>query len=200
MIWQEFSGLRFDGKQWTIDKRVKGHGRLFERTGFGKEEAEQAQQRFHALMSVALAEGQRHTAGVMTFNEAAARQLREATKRSVERDMYALQRLVPSIGHLLLAEIHQGTLQPYIEQRRQAGIKSGMIARELTVVRRILTLASRLWRNADNQPYLPVPPLLALPDWEDEAVPYPLSWDEQSALCAALPRPDGLVRGEHRAP
>lgn len=32
-----------------------------------------------------------------------------------------------------------------------------------------------------------MPPLLNMPAWEDEAVPYPLSWDEQSRFLSHLP-------------
>ena len=64
---------------------------------------------------------------------------------------------------LTLDQVHQGILQPYIEKRRKAGVKSSTIARGLTVVRRILTLASRVWRNDANRPYLAVPPLLNMP-------------------------------------
>ena len=39
---------------------------------------------------------------VMTFRDAAARHLREATKRSIGRDVYALERLVPVIGPKVL--------------------------------------------------------------------------------------------------
>lgn len=138
-------------------------------------------------MQEALDKGKRNAEGSMTFREAAARHLREATKRSLVRDVYALEKLVPVIGHLTLEEIHQGTLQPYIERRRQEGIKSATITRELTVVRRILTLAARVWRNAHNRPFLNVVPLLTMPQWEDEAVPYPLSWDEQKRFFGAMP-------------
>ena len=180
-------GLKFDGKQWIIDKRVKDFGRIFERTGLGKEEGEKALKRFHTLVQQAMDKGQRAADGVMTFRDAAARFLKEATKRSLGRDIYALERLVPVIGDMTLDEIHQGTLQPYVDLRRKQGVRSSTICRELAVVRRILTLASRVWRNQLNQPFLAVPPLLTLPDWEDEAVPYPLSWEEQSALLAELP-------------
>ncbi len=54
---RKISGLRFDGKQWIIDKRVKGIGRVFERTGFDQEEIEKAHAWFHALMSEALEKG-----------------------------------------------------------------------------------------------------------------------------------------------
>jgi hypothetical protein len=55
---------------------------------------------------------------------------------------------------MTLDEIHQGTLQPYVDLRRRQGVRSSTICRELAVVRRILTLASRVWRNQLNQPYL----------------------------------------------
>jgi hypothetical protein len=181
-------GLQFDGKQWIIDKRVKGFGRVFERTGFGKSEAEKAEERFHSLIKEAFEKASRIEEGVMTFRDAAARHLQEATKRSIGRDIYALERLVPEVGHLTLPEIHQGTLQGYIQKRRKSGIKSSTVARELAVVRRILTLASRVWRTPDNRPYLMTPPLLTLPDWEDSAIPYPLSWDEQASLFRELPK------------
>lgn len=84
---RKIAGLQFDGKQWIIDKRVKGYGRIFERTGFGKEEAEKAQQRFHSLMQEALNRTERVAEGIMTFREAAARHLRESTKRSLQRDI-----------------------------------------------------------------------------------------------------------------
>lgn len=180
-------GLRFDGGQWIIDKRVKGLGRVFERTGFDKSELEEAEKRFHTLIKEAFDKASRIEAGVMTFRDAATRHLREATKRSIGRDVYALEHLVPVIGHLTLPEIHQGTLQSYIQKRRKSGVKSATVARELAVLRRILTLASRVWRTLDNRPYLMTPPLLTLPDWEDSAIPYPLSWDEQAALLKELP-------------
>ncbi|HLF97361.1 MAG TPA: tyrosine-type recombinase/integrase [Methylococcaceae bacterium] len=189
---RKIPGLRFDGKQWIIDKRVKGLGRIFERTGFGKEEVEKAQQRYHGLMKAALDKGKRAKEGEITFAEAAARHLREATKRSLERDMYALEKLVPVIGSLTLNEIHQGTLQPYIQLQREKGLRSASVARELTVVRRILTLAARVWRNEDNRPFLGTVPLLIMPNWEDQKAPYPLNWDEQTRLFQELP--DYLAR------
>jgi len=138
-------------------------------------------------MQEALGKGKRAEEGVITFADAAARHLREATKRSLERDVYALENLVPVIGNLTLNEIHQGTLQPYIAKRRKEGIKSSTVTRELTVVRRILTLAARVWRTKDNRPFLGVVPLLNMPNWEDESVPYPLSWDEQTRFFQEMP-------------
>ena len=128
-------------------------------------------------------------AGLPTFLAAATHYLTtEANKKSIERDAYALERLMPHLGHLPLNQIHQGTLAGFIEHRRQQGISSGTVRREIAVVRRILTLASRYWRDAQGQPWLITqPPLFRLPDWKDRAKPYPLSWDEEQRLLGALP-------------
>ena len=66
-------------------------------------------------------------------------------------------------------------------------LKAQPLIRELAVVRRILTLASRVWRDLDNQPWLTVAPLLRMPDWKDAAQPYPLSIDEQRRFFKELP-------------
>ncbi|TAK64640.1 hypothetical protein [Methylobacter sp.] len=71
--------------------------------------------------------------------------------------------------------------------RREQGIKSATVVRELAVVRRLLTLASRVWRDLDNQPWLMVAPLLRMPNWKDAAQPYPLSIDEQRRFFKELP-------------
>ncbi|QCW84884.1 hypothetical protein EQU24_16575 [Methylotuvimicrobium buryatense] len=113
--------------------------------------------------------------------------MNEETKSSLSRDADCLANLDPWIGPLPLDQIHQGTLQPFIEHRREQGIKSATVVRELAVVRRILTLASRVWRDLDNQAWLSVAPLLRMPDWKDAAKPYPLSIDEQRRLLKELP-------------
>ncbi len=56
-------GLRFDGGQWIIDKRVKGLGRIFERTGFDKSEVEEAEKRFHTLIKEAFDKASKIEAG-----------------------------------------------------------------------------------------------------------------------------------------
>lgn len=59
--------------------------------------------------------------------------------------------------------------------------------RELAVVRRILNLAARLWRDEHGLTWLETAPLLQFVDWNDARKPYPLSWDEQVRLFARLP-------------
>jgi hypothetical protein len=66
------------------------------------------------------------------------------------------------------------TLQSYMASRKEDEIKSGTVSRKLAVVRRILTLAARVWHDDNNKPWIDTAPLLELPKWEDTAEPYPL--------------------------
>jgi integrase len=80
-----------------------------------------------------------------------------------------------------------GTLQVFLNERRAQGVKSATVNRTLAVVRRILNLAARLWRDDYGLSWLETPPMIQLQDWEDHRAPYPLSWDEQRLLFEQLP-------------
>lgn len=190
-----FPGLYWDKKtgKGTIDKRIGGT-RFFRRFEAGtREEAERIY--LDALTKQPVTaeparEPQRHShsATAKTFLEAATKYLQEETKTSIDRDAGSLEILAPWIGALPLDRIHQGTLQPFIDARRDAGIKSGTVRRDLRIVGRILALASRVWRDEWNRPWLATaPPLIRMPDWQDDAKPYPLAWEEQRRLIQALP-------------
>jgi integrase len=98
-----------------------------------------------------------------------------------------LQSLDPFIGGLPLSKLHDGTLQPYIKARCKAGIKSKTINNALSVVRRILNLASRKWRDEHGLTWLETPPLLSMLPTHDARKPYPLSWQEQNVFFEELP-------------
>lgn len=177
LYWEKETG------KGSIDKRVPGIGRIRER--FEASSWQEAEARYHRAIANAKENASR--AQHRTFREAATKYLNEETKRSLERDAIALARLDPWIGMLRLDHVHQGTLQPYIDHRRVQGIKSSTVCRELAVVRRVLALAARVWRDTDNNPWISSAPLLRMPDWDDEAKPYPLSWDEQRRFFRLLP-------------
>lgn len=181
-------GLNFNGRVWIIDKKIPGIGRVYERTGFGKSERHRAEIRLAELISEKH-EGRRRLAEQVTlFREAATRFLTEETKRSIARDARCLELVDPAIGGLPLEQVHMGTLHSYIFGRREEGVRSSTVRRELAVVRRVLTLAARRYRHEDGSPWLKTaPPLLVMPDWEDSAAPYPLSWDEQERFFDKLP-------------
>ncbi|CAD6874786.1 tyrosine-type recombinase/integrase [Methylomonas fluvii] len=167
----------------SIDKRIDGLGRVRHR--FTASTWHEAEVEYHRAIAAAKTEAS--APKFRTFREAATKYLKEEMKPSLSRDADCLANLDPWIGYLTLNQIHQGTLQVYIDHRREQGVKSATVVRELAVVRRILTLASRVWRDLDNEPWLPVAPLLRMPDWNDAAKAYPLSIDEQRRFFKELP-------------
>jgi len=106
---------------------------------------------------------------------------------SVVTDAYMLQSLDPFIGGMPLSKLHDGTLQLYITARRGAGIKSKSINNALSVVRRILNLGARKWRDEYGLTWLETPPLISMLPTHDARKPYPLSWEEQRVLFQELP-------------
>jgi hypothetical protein len=119
------------------------------------------------------------------LEEAATKYLQENQhKRSIDRDGYALKQLIPVLGHLPLRKVHMGTVQPYVEKRAKS-VSQGTINKELSVLRRILNLAARRWRDENDNPWLDALPLLDIKSY-DARKPYPLSWDEQQRLFKEL--------------
>jgi integrase len=124
-----------------------------------------------------------------TFREAGVKFLKENQhKRSIERDVRTLNVLDPFIGSLPLKQVHQGTLEPYIQWRRKRGQVAGTINREIAVVKRILNLASRYWRDESHQPWISVAPMLPRLRQVHQREPYPLSVAEQRLLFSELKR------------
>jgi len=184
---KKISGLQFNKKlnEWSIDKRIKNKGRIRKR--LKAKSFDEAEVEFYKTISDLQESVQRTQDGIMTFGEAAKRYTTESTKRSIGRDIVTINNVHDFISHLPLSKIHMGTLQPFIEARRKAGIKSSTVKRDLSVIRRILTLAARSWRNDDGQPFLSCPPLFEMPNWEDSAIPYPLDSEDQKRLLQELP-------------
>lgn len=177
-------GLLLRGGVWHLDKVIFGK-RICKSTGTG-DLAEAS-----ALLARQITEARRvHLFGESrehSFREAAGKFLAENThKRSLERDVRALKVLDEFIGSLPLQRIHHDTLQPYIRSRLASGRCPGTINRDLAVVRRILSLAARLWRDETDRPWLAVPPLIQMMRHPDRREPYPLSVAEQRLLFSEL--------------
>ncbi|PCJ93786.1 MAG: integrase [Porticoccaceae bacterium] len=181
-------GLYKRGKQgiWHIDKCVKGYGRLHESTDTSDlKEAETYLIRRLEEMRKASVYGIRPE---RTFRQAATKFLLDYQhKRSIDRYAQSLKILDPIIGDLPLKQVHQGTLEKFIQYRRKKGMKANTINRDLAVVRRILLLAARLWRDEYGLTWLETAPLLQMLDVDDARKPYPLSWEEQAQLFERLP-------------
>lgn len=181
--------MQFDKKtgQWSIDKTINGKRIRQRLSASSQEEAEmmfrQAIEQFIGLIK-------QNQASTLTFREAGMRYVQnyQDEKDSIERDITSLEKLDPFIGDLPLAHVHDLTLKPFIDHEQARRIKSGTVKRDLAVVRRILNLACKSWRNEAGQAYLLTPPMLKIPNWKDASKPYPLEWDEQRKLLRQLPQ------------
>jgi integrase len=177
-------GLLLRSRVWHIDKVLYGK-RICESTGTNDiMEAE-------ALLAHRVSQSRRvHLYGEprqYTFREAATKFIAENQhKRSISRDVQALKFLDPVIGSLPLKRVHQGTLEPYIRSRRELGRSFGTINREISVVRRILNLASGYWRDETDQPWMPVAAMLPRLRHLQQREAYPLSIAEQRLLFSEL--------------
>ena len=178
-------GLIKRGGVWHIDKRVTGYGRVAESCGTASlEEAERFLVHRMEVIRQATVYGVRPT---RTFREAADKYVSEHQhKRSIDRDVQELKHLDAFIGHMALDRVHIGTLQPYLTSRAKV-VRPATVNRSLAVVRRILNLAARLWRDEHGLTWLLTPPLIQFVPNKNARQPYPLSWDEQRLLFAALP-------------
>lgn len=122
-----------------------------------------------------------------TFAEAAKKYLMEhGHKRALDRDARDIASVLSWIGAMTLDDIHMGTLAPYISERR-GKVKAATINRTLAVVRRILNLSARLWRDESGKTWLSESPLLQLLPKTDSRKPRPITWSEQRVLFAELP-------------
>jgi integrase len=181
---RRMSGLLLRGGIWHIDKVIHGT-RVCESTGTSDiEEAEALlMRRLQAARATRLFGAREEH----TFREAATKYLEDNQhKRSLERDARALATLDPYIGELPLQRVHHDTLQHFVRARLGAGISPGTINRDLAVVRRILNLCARLWRDASDRMWLETPPLIQMQRHPNKRQPYPLSIEEERLLFSEL--------------
>ncbi len=178
-------GLVKRGNIWHINKKVNGC-RISESTGSSSlEEAERYL--VHRLEQIR----QASVYGIRpkrTFREAATRYLLENQhKASIKEDARWLKFLDSLIGNMSLESIHMGSLQSYIQLRRESGVKTRTINYGLQVVRHILNLAASEWLDEHGLTWLTVAPKIKLLSEEDKRKPFPLNWDEQRRLFTELP-------------
>ncbi len=178
-------GLQKRGGIWHIDKKVKGV-RIVETTGTSSlDEAERyLNQRIQDVRS-AVIYGERPD---YTFAEAAERYLREnMCKKSIGDDASRIKGLLPFIGDVPLASIHDGTMQPYIDDLRARGRKSKTVNNGLEFVRRVMKKAAGKWRDdLTGKTWIAGVPIIENIDWKDSRKPYPISWVEQRFLLQEL--------------
>ncbi len=178
-------GLIKRGDTWHIDKRISGR-RVCQSTGTAQlEEAERFLVRLIEETRQAQIYGVRPT---RTFEQAAAKFVIENQhKRSLSDDISRLKGLLPWIGEVPLQRLHMGTLEPWIDHRLQQGIAAGTINHGLQVVRHILNLAAGEWVDEQGLTWLYAAPKIKMLPNPNKRQPYPIDWDEQSALMRELP-------------
>ncbi|GGI16386.1 hypothetical protein GCM10008066_03700 [Oxalicibacterium faecigallinarum] len=123
-----------------------------------------------------------------TFEEAAVHYLQKfAGKASLASEVYHLKAVIPYIGDLFIDQVHNETLEPFIKARQKAGRKNKTINLSLSIVRRILNLAARDWRDSNGYTWLTTAPLITMLPLTDARPPRPIMWPEQRRLLPALP-------------
>ena len=187
---QKTSGLTKRGGIWHIDKQFRG-ARFCESTGTG--DLREAQE-YLAKRLIEVREASLYVLRELrTFRTAATKYLQEYDyKRRIKDDALHLRQLDPVIGALELKQVHMGSLEPFIAQRRRQGVKTKTINLALGVVRRILNLASDEWMDEKGMTWLESAPKIKLFPVKDARAPYPLAHEEQSVLFQELP--DHLAR------
>ena len=107
-------------------------------------------------------------------------------KKSLDRDIISLDKIMSYIGHIELSKIHSGVFDDFISDRKKAGIKAGTLNRDMASVRRVLKLSAAKWRDENGKPWLDNVPMMPLVDGI-ERKPRPISWQEQELLLKELP-------------
>jgi integrase len=105
----------------------------------------------------------------------------------MDRDLVILKVVMPYIGHLSIDKIHAGILDEFIKDRKRQGISAGTLNRDMAIIQRILSLAARLWRDAQGRQWLDTVPMFPKIAGEKRK-PRPISWAEQERLIKILPK------------
>lgn len=122
------------------------------------------------------------------FEKVAAKYLLESEgKISLQTEATLLEGIMPFIGQLNLEQVHDDTLQPFIKARKKLGRKNKTVNASLSVVRHILNLAARKWRDAQGRTWLESAPMISMLPLNDVRRPRPISWAEQRKLLPLLP-------------
>lgn len=113
--------------------------------------------------------------------------LENEEKLSIQTEAVLLEAIMPFIGHLNLEQIHDDSLQSFIKARKEAGRKNKTVNASLAVVRHILNLSARKWRDEKGRTLLETAPLISMLPLDDARKPRPISWVEQRKLLPQLP-------------
>ncbi|MCC7486902.1 MAG: hypothetical protein IT529_18180 [Burkholderiales bacterium] len=94
---------------------------------------------------------------------------------------------MPCVGAPGIHQVHDGTLQSFIADRKASGVTATTINRSREIVRAILTHAARSHHDEQDRPLLEtMPPLITMLPEAPRAL-YPITWEEQDRLFPRLP-------------
>lgn len=175
---------------WKIDKIYKGE-RIQESTGTC--DREEAEQYLIHLLEKKRNEKVYGVRQVKIWREAATKFLLDFKDQpSIRLSAIYLEQLDPYIGDLPLPFVDDDALAPYIHDRQNPATGKPASPRTINIalerVIRVLNLCARKWRDDQKRPWLDTVPMITkLNEKKSSRKPYPISWDEQSALFAELP-------------
>lgn len=177
-------GLTKRGNVWWVHKSIQG---TLIRESTGTSSLAEAER----YLALRIEQVRRQTVygerPAVTFTQAFEKYLAEACPtKSIPRAGEAAERFLPWIGDTDVTLIHDGSLNGYREERREAGVAAGTINKELQYIVRVLNLCARVWRHDNGRPYVDTAPLLRREKGKARP-PMVLTWDTQKALLPQLP-------------
>ena len=186
----QMPGLRLKAGVWHIEKRCKHLESGWLRESTGKTSRPEAEKYLIRRLAGIEDQVERKREDIYLFEEAAFRYLEDiAEKPSVDAIAYHIDQLLPFVGHLVLEQIHDGTLKAFVDHEEERGLAPKSINNGLVIASAILNRAARVWRSESGRPWLrQAPPKLSKLSMKGrQARPYPISWIEQDRLIKALP-------------
>ena len=161
-----------DGRRF-IDKRYRGV-RIGLRVGAVTQE--QAEERLQIEIARVQCDLARKAHARPTFTNCAARYVAQSRgKRSIDVIKWHVTLLQSHVGNLEPRQVHDQTLEPFVRARLADGASATTINRSLEAVRTILNRAARVYRDADDRPWLEgMGPLITMLP-ETPRQPYPIT-------------------------
>ena len=181
---KKMSGLVKRDGVWHIDKQINRR-RICRTTR--ETERKAAERVLRAVVSELNSHDSSWHRPEISFGEAAVKWATDnRDRKSIDRDIQDIEVVLPLLGELPLRAIHQRTLDPFIQERRNAGRASSTVKRTLSTVTRILSAAHTVYRDDFGNPWLASVPKFLLPQWGEARQRVVISIAEQTCLLDAL--------------
>jgi integrase len=160
-----------------VNKKVNGR-RYHRSTG---EKSRAGAERFMTRFLASLPKADDPFAGPI-FRDAAIRHLLTTERKRPDQDASLLAGLYPHLADKPLKVIDRDTLQPFLMQAKEKGLKSNTLNRYLAIVRHIQNKASREWKQPNGEFWLKHAPHIPALKVRDARAPYTILPQEQKLL------------------